>query len=88
MTKVNEKTENATIVNGVVLTNDAIARLVELQAGDNDGIRSAREILSDAICMMALMMDNYNHEPTQDKAKRLMIDMSYIRDNFNDLRKP
>ena len=83
-----KQTETATIVNGVVLTEPAIKQLVSFQQSDNEYIRAIREDLSDAISMLAILTDEHPHEQTVVRARRTMINLSYIRDNIDDLRKP
>lgn len=87
-TKLNQKTENATIINGVVLTGQAINKLKVFQETDNSMIDDCQRIIADGICFLALLLDNYDHEPTQKKVVTTITELSYVRDHFNDLRKP
>ena len=88
-TKVDEKEIKTNIeVGGAILTHDAINRLKDLQQNDNEDISCNREIIADSICLLTLLLDHYPHKPTQKKAIRNITDLSYIRDYFNDLKKP
>lgn len=86
-TKVDEKSQNATIVNDVVLTEKVIHRLKQLQEHDNESVDSCREDISDAICFIANRLDGMDDEDLSN-AKEMIINLSFIRDYFKDLRKP
>ncbi len=75
-------------VNGVILTEDAIRELKQLQEHQNEGIRMCRENIADAICLLTLLIDHYPHQATKEKALRSITDLSYIREQFNNLKKP
>lgn len=87
-TKLNQKPENATIINGAILTQAAIDKMREFQDADNELINDCQRIIADGICFLALLLDNYDHEPTQKRVVTTMTELSYVRDHFNDLRKP
>ena len=75
-------------IDGAILTPDAIERLKHLQENNNYGVTSCREILADSICLLTLLLDHYAHEPTKDKAIRAITDLSYLREYFEDFKKP
>lgn len=75
-------------IGGAILTPDAIERLKQLQESGNFGITSCREILADSICLLTLLLDHYSHEPTKEKAVRAITDLSYLREYFEELKKP
>ena len=83
-----EKVKTHIEIDGAILSPDAISRLKELQEGDNDGIINYKEIIADSICLLTLLLDHYNHEPTKQKIVRNITDLSYLRNDFNDLKKP
>lgn len=87
-TNLEENSEKATIINGVVLTGKAVNRLKEFQSNNNEIIGSIREYMADAICIMAINMDYSRDKEDQEKLKRTIADLSYVRDYFDDLRKP
>lgn len=87
MTKVNENSEKATIVNGVVLTKKAISRLAVLQEHNNDQLDDSSRIIADAICFIANYLDDVDSTETTE-ANRLMNELAIIRKEFNDLAKP
>lgn len=57
MSRSENKTENYTIVNGVVLTEKAVCFLNKLQELDNQLISYIREDLSDSISMLIDFLD-------------------------------
>lgn len=75
-------------VGGVILTPEAIERLKDFQANDNEQIRCNREIIADAICLLTLLLDHYPHDATKQKAIRAITDLSYMREEFENLQKP
>lgn len=88
MAKQENKTENCTIVNGVILTENAIKALLEYQENDNYNLRNLTiDPLSDVICLLARNIDSCNE---QDKEEIIgsMITLSWIRENIKALMKP
>jgi len=85
MTKVNEKSENATIINGVVLTDRACKQLTVLQEGDNHLIKHCRESIADAICHMTTDISNVEE---LKQVGPIIQELSFIRGLLEDLRKP
>jgi len=75
-------------VGGVILTDEAIAQLKQLQEHENESIRVCRETMADAICLITLIYDHFQDKPTKKKAIRTITDLSYIREYFDDLKKP
>ena len=58
-----DKAASATIINGVVLTDRAIAFLKSLQQGDNVYIKDTRDEINNAISQLILYTDHiYEHQ--------------------------
>lgn len=74
-------------VGGVILTDAAINRLKEFQESDNEQISSNRENIADAICFIGKNFDYANREDVQ-QLQDLITNLSFIRDYFNDFKKP
>jgi hypothetical protein len=87
-TKVNEKSESAIIVQGVVLTDRAIEMLKGLQNDDNDLIKDTRNSICDAICNMIQLLDASGQESFRDKINESIRILTYAREYFEDLQKP
>lgn len=87
MAKAETKTENATIINGVVLTENAIEFLKNFQSHDNELLEDASRVIADIICLIVKHFDDiYGSE--KSKVTELLTDLSMIRDNFSQLAKP
>ncbi len=86
--KVQENHEKATIIDGVVLTDKCLHQLESLQENDNEGLRMCRETMADAISAIAILFDYFQRPEDQERSKRIITDLSYVRDYFLDLRKP
>lgn len=82
------KIENATIINGVTLTEDAIERLKQLQERNNDGIDEVQKGLANALCLISANLDYFDHGDDLKKVKLILTDLAIVRDWFDDLRKP
>ena len=82
-----EKVKTNIEVNGVVLTGEAISRLKELQEYNNDHINVIRNYIADTVCFLGQSFDYFSSADIE-KVKRQITNLSYIRDYFNDLRKP
>jgi arginine decarboxylase-like protein len=87
-TKVNEKTENAIIVQGVVLTDKAVEMLKGLQNDDNSLIKADRDDIGDAICNMLQLLDASDQESFKEKINKSVIALTYVREHLEDLQKP
>jgi hypothetical protein len=74
-------------VGGVILTEQAIARLKDFQQHGNEDIRICRERIADAICFIGRNLETVP-ENELEQVHFLITDLSYIRDHFNDLQKP
>jgi hypothetical protein len=74
-------------VSGVILAEKAIHRLNELQSHNNEQIASCREYIADAICFIGKNFD-YALREDLNELQDLITNLSFIRDYFNDLRKP
>ena len=88
MTKIEETIEKATIINDVVLTDKATRQLKDLQQNDNEKIHETRNYIADAICQLAIALDNAPRHEDEQQLKRTISDLSYTRDYFSDLKKP
>jgi len=83
------KIENATIINGVTLTEQAIHRIKEFQSHDNDGIESAQKGMANAICLISANLDYFDRsEEDLKKVKFVLTDLAIIRDWLGDFKKP
>lgn len=80
--------KNHVEIDGAIITPEVIERLKHFQENGNDGVTSCREIIADSICLLTLLLDHYDHEPTKAKAIRAITDLSYLRDYFDELKKP
>jgi hypothetical protein len=80
------KTENCTIVNGVVLTEKAIEILKQFQETDNYWLKYLLEEISNTVCFLAKKMDDYTKG--QEEAVILMSLLGQLRDELKALQKP
>jgi hypothetical protein len=87
-TKIEEKTGSAIIVEGVVLTKNAISALKTLQDNDNDMLKECRNNIGDAICYMVQILDVSEMPEFKEKINRAVINLSYVREYIDDLEKP
>lgn len=87
MAKTDNKTENCTIVNGVVLTEKAIDRLMHFQECDNFGINFMSKTIQQGIRVIVRDLDVYNNEELR-KIQTVLTDLSYVCDWIEDLEKP
>jgi hypothetical protein len=87
-TKVNENSESAIIVQGVVLTDKAIEMIKSLQDDDNERIKDTENAICIAICNMIQLLDASDQASFRDKINESVIALSYIREYFDDLQKP
>ena len=85
MTKITETNEKVTLINGVSLTEKAIARLIEFQERDNESIEEIRTCLADAI---GFIHKNMNQMEYTEELRFIIIDLFFIRDYFLDFKKP
>lgn len=81
------KAENCTIVNGVVLTEKAIKQLKNFQEHNNEQLKEASRTIADAVCLIARHHDDISADD-REAVDYLMFELTFIRDNFNDLAKP
>lgn len=82
------KTENCTIINGLVLTEQAIDRLREFQDRDNDCIDGIQRSLANAVCLISANLDYFKDSIYFKKAKDSITDLAIFREWFDDLKKP
>lgn len=87
-TKLQEKSESAIIIEGVVLTKSAISMLKSLQDNDNDLLRDAKNTIGSAICYMVQLLDASGQEEFTAKINDTIISLSYMREYFDDIEKP
>ena len=87
MAKQQNKTENCTIVNGVVLTDKAIGQLKDFQEHNNEQLKEASRVMADAVCLIARHHDDISADE-REAVDYLMFELTFIRDNFNKLAKP
>jgi len=81
-------TEETIVVNDVVLTPKALRILKILQEKENSGININAEVMGNAVCIMATMVDSYNHSEDKERISQAISDLSIVRDDFIALRKP
>jgi len=81
------KTENCTIVNGVMLTDKAIDRLQEMQAHNNESLENSLRIIKDAVFLLARHYDDFKGEEL-DKVNYLKFELTFVYDNFKELARP
>ena len=84
----NQEVKTNIEISGVILTDEAIKRLKDLQGFNNDGINSIRECLAHAVCLISTQSDQFNDDDSMTKFRHVIAHLSYIRDYFNDFRKP
>ncbi len=82
-----EKMKTHIEVEGVILTPEVIARLKSFQDNNNDTIQSIRETIADAVCFIGQNLDTV-HSDDFTKIQYLITDLSFIRNYFDELRKP
>ena len=82
-----EKMKTHIEIDGVILTREAIHRLKNFQENGNDNIQSIRDNIADAVCFIGQNLDSVHKDDFQ-KIQYLITDLSFIRDYFNELRKP
>ena len=74
-------------IEGVILTPELIAYIKKNQSNDNGGIYWNREILSDAVCLLAKVFPELTPE-NQQSATDAISALSHIRDEFKLMQKP
>ncbi len=77
-----DTTENATIIDNVVLTPDAKLYLKCLQDSNNDVLKEIREHLFNSISLFILACDHV----TEDLEKQMLEEVKYINYFNNDLK--
>lgn len=82
-----EKTENATIINGIILTESAIGFLQSLQESDNDYHKEVSEKISLTISELITALDFYGGEPSSFLLG-LIIYLNDFNKSFSHLMKP
>ena len=80
-----ETNEKVTLINGVLLTDKAIARLIEFQDRDNESIEEIRTCIADAIAFIHI---NVNQKELTEELRFVITDLFFIRDYFLDFKKP
>ena len=82
-------TENVVVVEGVALSGKAIERLHYLQDTDNNGLKSLRDDIADAVCFLSeKLMEPDHSDEDSEKMKELSSSLSFIRKVLDDLKKP
>ena len=74
-------------VSGVIMSEDLLNRLREFQRHNNETIKEVRDNVADAICFIGKNLDRTNSSDAKE-LQDLITNLSYIRDYFNDFRKP
>lgn len=74
-------------VDGVILTQKAINRLIILQEHNNEMLKDSVRCISDVICLVEMhRVDLVDDEV--DEVNTLLNELSIIRRNFNELARP
>lgn len=84
---MNQPSTNNFNVEGVILTEKAIARLKQLQRHDNAGIDEFTHVIQRGICALAHNLDNYTEEEIT-AINHLARDLAFACDVIKDLEKP
>jgi hypothetical protein len=87
MKKSENKVEVVTVVNGVVLTPEAIDQLKVMQEANNSYIKDERRILADVVCFIASHLDEIS-DSEKEKGIALIKDLSQTRDWMEIIQKP
>ena len=78
-----------TVVQDVVLTEQALDQLRRYQDEDNGFLHSSRRELADIVCLLVQFFDEKEMNDADEKrVVRAMTVLSYIRDEFETLMKP
>lgn len=81
-----ETTEKVTILNGAVITEKVLERIIDFQDHDNEQIKSIRNCIADAIGFIHKNMPS--DELRDPEMLNVLTDLSYIRDYYLDFEKP
>lgn len=81
------KTENCTIINGVILTEKAINRLKDFQDHNNEMLENVSRVLADAVCLIARHYDDISADE-RAAVDYLMFELTFVRENINELVRP
>jgi len=87
MKNLEVKTENYTNINGAILTNKAIDRLVEMQKHDNESLESSLRVIKDAVFLLDRHYDDFKGEE-RDVVNYLKFELTFVYDNFKELARP
>ena len=87
MAKSETKTENATVIGAVVLTENAIHTIEKLQESSNECIKEYVEALGDAVCYLAKTRYNFGGS-YEVESMELIEKLSFIREDLKELKKP
>lgn len=82
------KTENATIVNDVVLTADAIGFLKSLQECNNSHLQTCIETISNGVCYIGSNIYQLQTAEQFKEAALVMSDLCILREELKNLMKP
>lgn len=87
MEKKDVKTENYTNVNGAILSDKAIAQLVEMQRHNNESLQNSLRIIKDAVFLLDRHYDDFKGEEL-DAVNYLKFELTFVYDNFKELARP
>ena len=88
MAKPENKTENCTIVNGVVLTDKAIEFLKSLQNCNNSGLDADIDAISNGVCYIGSNIYQLETAEEFKVAALVMSDLCILREELKQLMKP
>lgn len=83
----NQEIKTVIEVSGAILTPECLNQIYTLQEHDNEMIDMCQKYISEAVCQLAISIDHTDPESAA-KSQRILIDLSYVKNYFNDFRKP
>lgn len=82
------KTENCTIFNEVMLTQNCVDGLRHLQSSDNTTLDMFRDDLADVVCYISIKLLDELPKKEIKKLKTMSSNLAFLRDFLNNFRKP
>lgn len=83
----NSEIKNIIEIEGIILTDAAIAEIKELQWGNNEEIDINRDMLANTICFITRMMVDLDDDELKE-AININIGLSVMRIAYNNFKKP
>jgi hypothetical protein len=88
MEKQQLKPENATIINGVLLTPEAITTLKQMQDHDNEDLDYYAKSINEAVCLFVEIRMGVGNDTTYPELQETMQSLILARKAIEKLRKP